>query len=133
MCVRQMESEGLSKEQASSKIFLIDIDGLITRARKNIDPRHVPFAKDMPESKDLLEIVKTVKPGALLGASTVQGAFTPEIIKEMAKINARPIIFPLSNPTSKAECTAEDAYTLSNVGLLNPYLRLTLLGHKEFT
>ena len=85
MCVRQMESEGVSKEQACSQIYLIDIDGLITRARKNIDPRHVPFAKDMPESKDLLEIVKTVKPGALLGASTVQGAFTPEIIQEWRK------------------------------------------------
>ena len=118
MCVRQMESEGISKEQACSQIYLIDIDGLITRARKNIDPRHVPFAKDMPESKDLLEIVKTVKPGALLGASTVQGAFTPEIIQEMAKINARPIIFPLSNPTTKAECTAKDAYSLTNGSVL---------------
>lgn len=115
MCVLQMESEGLTNEQACAKIFLMDIDGLITKSRKNIDPRHVRFAKDLPDTKDLLKLVKTVKPGALLGASTVQGAFTNDIIKEMAKINTRPIIFPLSNPTSKAECTADDAYTLTNV------------------
>lgn len=123
MCVRQMESEGLKVEEAYSQIYLMDIDGLITKNRKQLDPRHLPFAKDMPESKNLLELVKTVRPGALLGASTVQGAFTKEIIVEMAKINPRPIIFALSNPTSKAECTAEDAYTLTNVRHFNFYLR----------
>lgn len=117
MCVQQMLSEGISYEDACSRIYLVDIDGLITTSRKNIDPRHILFAKNMPTSKDLLQIVNTVKPGALIGASTVRGAFTTDIIKAMAKINNRPIIFALSNPTSKAECTAEDAYFHTNVSL----------------
>uniref|UniRef100_A0A915DP07 Malic enzyme n=1 Tax=Ditylenchus dipsaci TaxID=166011 RepID=A0A915DP07_9BILA len=114
MCVRQMESEGLSYEEACANIYMIDIDGLITNRRKNMDHRHLPFAKDMDETKDLLQLVKAVRPGALIGASTVRGAFTEEIIKAMATINPRPIIFALSNPTSKAECTAEDAYRFTN-------------------
>ncbi|KAK5984857.1 hypothetical protein GCK32_013158, partial [Trichostrongylus colubriformis] len=64
---------------------------------------------DLPESKNLLEIVQTVKPNGLIGVSTQGGAFTAEVIKAMAEINERPIIFPLSNPTQKAECTAEQA------------------------
>lgn len=118
MCVQQMLSEGISREDACSRIYLVDIDGLITTSRKNINQRHLPFAKDMPNTKDLLHIISEIKPSALIGASTVCGAFTPDIIKTMAKINSRPIIFALSNPTSKAECTAEDAYVHTNVSLL---------------
>uniref|UniRef100_A0A914BZX6 Malic enzyme n=1 Tax=Acrobeloides nanus TaxID=290746 RepID=A0A914BZX6_9BILA len=113
MIIRQMESEGLSTADAYARIYLVDIDGLITKNRRNLDPRHEPFAKDAKDTKDLLEVVKMVKPGALIGASTVRGAFTNEIIKYMSEINPRPIIFALSNPTSKAECTAEDAYTIT--------------------
>ncbi|KIH48798.1 malic enzyme, NAD binding domain protein, partial [Ancylostoma duodenale] len=68
----------------------------------------------MEETKSLLEVVQKVQPEVLIGASTVAGAFTEEVIREMAKINKRPIIFALSNPTTKAECTAEDAYRFTN-------------------
>ena len=95
---------------------MVDIDGLITKTRWNhLSDRHRKFAKDLPDTKNLLEVVKTVKPEALIGASTVAGAFTEEIIKEMAANNPRPIIFALSNPTSKAECTAEAAFRITNV------------------
>jgi malate dehydrogenase (oxaloacetate-decarboxylating)(NADP+) len=107
----------LSTADAYARIYLVDIDGLITKNRRNLDPRHEPFAKDTKDTKDLLEVIKMVKPGALIGASTVRGAFTNEIIKYMSEINPRPIIFALSNPTSKAECTAEDAYTITRVGV----------------
>lgn len=67
-------------------------------------------------------MIRTVQPGALIGASTVAGAFTEEIIKEMASINPRPIIFALSNPTSKSECSAEEAFIHTNVRLaINVY------------
>ncbi|PIO63457.1 malic enzyme, NAD binding domain protein [Teladorsagia circumcincta] len=112
LMVMQMVSEGASEEQARNNIYMIDIDGLVTKKRaQNMTERHRLFAKDLPESKNLLEIVKTVKPAGLIGVSTQGGAFTAEVIKEMADINERPIIFPLSNPTSKSECTAEQAIT----------------------
>merc|ERR1719402_1453017 len=63
--------------------------------------------------EDLMEIIRDVKPTCLIGAAAIPGVFTPEILKEMGELNERPIIFALSNPTSKAECTAEAAYTHS--------------------
>lgn len=129
MCVRQMMDEGLTEEQACGRIFMVDIDGLITKSRvKSLGERHVKFAKDLPDTKNLLEVVRTVKPGALIGASTVAGAFTEEIIKEMAAINPRPIIFALSNPTSKAECTAETAYRCTNVSILSRKMVMAALA-----
>uniref|UniRef100_A0A0K0FD75 Malic enzyme n=1 Tax=Strongyloides venezuelensis TaxID=75913 RepID=A0A0K0FD75_STRVS len=114
MVVRQMKSEGLSNEEACDKIYLMDIDGLITKSRmNNLGERHIPFAKDLPDTKSLLDVINTVQPTGIIGASTVKGAFTPEVIKRMSEINPRPIIFALSNPTSKAECTAEDAFKLT--------------------
>lgn len=65
--------------------------------------------------KDLLQIVKEVKPNAIIGTSTASGAFSEQVVREMAVLNDRPIVFPLSNPTSKAECTAEQAYKWTNV------------------
>ncbi|EYC12302.1 hypothetical protein Y032_0048g1717 [Ancylostoma ceylanicum] len=115
MCVRQMVDEGLTEKEACANIFMMDIDGLITKSRSaTLSDRHLRFAKDLPDTKSLLEVVRTVKPGGLIGASTVSGAFTEEIIQEMANINPRPIIFALSNPTSKAECTAEAAFRITN-------------------
>ncbi|CAD5216490.1 unnamed protein product [Bursaphelenchus xylophilus] len=132
MCVRQMESEGLSYKDACENIFLIDIDGLITKTRSNINPRHEPFAKAMADTKDLLQVVQEVKPHALIGASTCRGAFTEEIVKTMAKNNPRPIVFALSNPTSKAECTADEAYKWTNGAVLfasgSPFPNVELNG-----
>ncbi|KAI6173852.1 Malic enzyme [Aphelenchoides besseyi] len=118
MCVRQMESEGLSYKDACANIHLVDIDGLITTSRKSINERHIPFAKEANDTKDLLEVVNNVKPHAIIGASTVRGAFTETIVKTMAKLNSRPIIFALSNPTSKAECTADEAFNWTNGAVL---------------
>uniref|UniRef100_A0AC35UGW1 Malic enzyme n=1 Tax=Rhabditophanes sp. KR3021 TaxID=114890 RepID=A0AC35UGW1_9BILA len=133
MCVKQMESEGLTFEEACENIYLIDIDGLINKNRLNtLSPRHVPFAKDLPDIKDLLQLVETVKPNAIIGASTVKGAFTPAIIERMAEYNRNPIIFALSNPTSKAECTAEDAFRITKGKVLfasgSPFDNIELNG-----
>ncbi|XGW07487.1 hypothetical protein V3C99_010566 [Haemonchus contortus] len=110
LMVMQMVSEGATKEQACNNIFMIDVDGLVTRKRaQNMTERHRLYAKELPESKNLLEIVKAVQPNGLIGVSTKGGAFTEDVIKEMATINERPIIFALSNPKEKSECTAEEA------------------------
>merc|ERR1712165_116735 len=78
-----------------------------------ITEHKAPFAHPHEEMKELGDIVKAIKPTCLIGATAVAGVFTEEIIKDMASFNEQPIIFALSNPTSKAECTAEAAYTHS--------------------
>ncbi|CAJ0605029.1 unnamed protein product [Cylicocyclus nassatus] len=119
LVVKEMVEQGLREEEACGRIYLMDIGGLITKTRSpNLSDRHQKFAKDMKDTKNLLEVVKTVQPDGIIGASTVAGSFSEEVISEMAKINARPIIFALSNPTSKAECTAEDAYRITNGSVL---------------
>lgn len=74
----------------------------------------MPFAHDLPLAENLLEAVKVFKPTAIIGVSAQPKTFTKEVIEEMSAINERPIIFALSNPTSKAECTAAEAYQWSD-------------------
>lgn len=115
----QMVLHGMTKEEALSKFWLVDSAGLVTSTREGKLQEHkVLFArKDVPKDgqlKTLIEVIKHVKPTALIGLSGQGGAFTEEILKEMASFNSKPIIFPLSNPTSKSECTAEEAYRHTN-------------------
>nr|POE93671.1 nadp-dependent malic enzyme [Quercus suber] len=104
--------EGLSEEEAKKRFWLVDSQGLVTSDRGKLADHKVYFARDDNEGKQyktLEEIVEYVKPTILMGLSTIGGAFTPEILTRMAELNDRPVIFPLSNPSSKAECTFEDA------------------------
>ena len=73
------------------------------------------FAKDFKHMLNLEEICREIRPTAAIGAAAITGAFTEQFIKDMGSFNERPIIFALSNPTSKAECTAEQAYQLTEV------------------
>ncbi|KAG8241391.1 Malic enzyme [Homalodisca vitripennis] len=111
-----MKTEGTSEAEARSKIWLVDSKGLITKDRPDggISDHKAKFAHARSPIKTLAEAVETLKPNILIGAAAVAGAFTPEIIQTMAANNKRPIIFALSNPTSKAECTAEQAYIHTN-------------------
>lgn len=114
--VRAMMARGISEQQALKNFYLVDVNGLITTNRNNLTPEQVRYAKvrdDLKEGLSLLETVQAVKPDILLGISGQGGLFTPEIISEMYKHQKRPIIFPLSNPTSKSECTAEQAFQLT--------------------
>uniref|UniRef100_A0A1B6EDV3 Malic enzyme n=1 Tax=Clastoptera arizonana TaxID=38151 RepID=A0A1B6EDV3_9HEMI len=104
-----MMSESCSEEQALSKIYLTDSKGLLVKSRSDLSTIKKRFAKDIKPMKDLVKIIKHIKPTMLIGATGAGPLFTPDVIKEMAKLNRRPIIFALSNPTSKSECTAEDA------------------------
>ena len=96
-------------------------------------PHHkAPFAHDHPYLPTLTEAIDALRPTALIGASGVPRTFTKDIITRMGELNERPVIFALSNPTSKAECTAEDAYTWTNGRAIfasgSPFAPVTLNG-----
>jgi len=107
--------EGVPYKEALKKIWLKDSRGLIVKDRPDggISHHKAPFAHEHEPMKELGDIVKKLKPTVLIGAAAVPNVFTPEIIKDMATFNDHPVIFALSNPTSKAECTAEQAYVHS--------------------
>lgn len=118
MIVAMMVEEGMTAEDARKQFWLVDSQGLVTKNRGDKLAAHkVPYARSDNgdvQLKNLLEVVKHVKPTALVGLAGVSGGeFTPEILKELASFSDRPIVFALSNPTSKAECTAHDAYVHS--------------------
>merc|ERR1711902_164922 len=108
--------EGVPFEQALKKLWLKDSRGLIVknRSKGGITEHKAPFAHEHAEIDELGDCVKALKPTVLIGAAGVPRVFTEEIIKDMASFNEVPIIFALSNPTSMAECTAEEAYTHSD-------------------
>ncbi|XP_067458428.1 NADP-dependent malic enzyme [Thunnus thynnus] len=108
-----MEKEGLAKEECLKRIWMVDSKGLIVKGRDHLTHEKERFAHEHPQMKKLGDVIKDLKPTAIIGVAAVPGAFTEEIILDMASFNERPIIFALSNPTSKAECTAEQCYTLT--------------------
>ncbi|MEJ1285618.1 malic enzyme 3 NADP(+)-dependent mitochondrial [Cricetulus griseus] len=113
LIVMAMEKEGLSKENAIKKIWLVDSKGLIVKGRASLTEEKEVFAQEHEEMKNLEAIVQKIKPTALIGVAAIGGAFTEQILKDMAAFNERPIIFALSNPTSKAECSAEQCYKVT--------------------
>ncbi|KAF7247037.1 NADP-dependent malic enzyme, partial [Varanus komodoensis] len=113
LIVMAMEKEGTPKEEAITKIWMVDSKGLIVKGRASLTLEKQRFAQQHDEMRNLEEIVDKIRPTALIGVAAIGGAFTKQIIKNMASFNKRPIIFALSNPTSKAECSAEDCYHLT--------------------
>jgi malate dehydrogenase (oxaloacetate-decarboxylating)(NADP+) len=112
--VEALVAEGVPHEQARKRCWLFDSRGLVVRTRTDLAHHKLPYAHDHHPVATLLDAVKAVKPTAIIGVAAVGGAFTQEVVGAMSAINARPIVFALSNPTSKSECTAEQAYTWSN-------------------
>ncbi|XP_046967093.1 NADP-dependent malic enzyme-like [Vanessa cardui] len=111
LIVAAMVEEGMTLEEAQKLIYMFDVDGLLSSKRPSGLPSHAKqFGKDMEPEKNFEKCVATIKPTCLIGCSTVGGAFNENILKQMAKNAERPVIFALSNPTSKAECTAQAAY-----------------------
>ena len=109
-----MQMKGLSLEAARSRISMFDIDGLLEPSRADLSPDQKVYAHKTAPSKDLVATIERLKPTVLIGVSTKGGAFTQKVVETMSRLNERPIIFALSNPTNKAECSAEQAYTWSN-------------------
>ncbi|MCY0385797.1 NAD-dependent malic enzyme [Robbsia sp. Bb-Pol-6] len=110
LLVETMVQEGLSRQAARERIALFDINGLVEKRRRDLNPSQARYAHDGAPTRELADAVRQTKPSILIGVSTVHGLFTEQVVKTMAKMHERPIIFPLSNPTDKAECTPQQAY-----------------------
>lgn len=112
LVVKALMDEGLKKEEAEKKLWFVDINGLVTKVSKTLQPHNLPYAHEY-RPMDFVSALKDIKPTILIGASGARGTFTHEVIELMTAQNERPVIFALSNPTTKAECTAEEAYKWS--------------------
>jgi malate dehydrogenase (oxaloacetate-decarboxylating)(NADP+) len=109
-----MQLEGLSADQARNRIWMFDINGLLEDSRKDLIPEQLIFTHKHAPTRDLLEAINSIRPTILIGVSTVGKAFNQQVIEAMSKITERPVIFALSNPTERAECTPEEAYGWSD-------------------
>jgi len=111
LIVAAMVGEGLSEEEARGRCWLVDSGGLVVKGRTGLAEHKLPYAHDHALLPDLLTAIEALQPTAIVGVSGQPGAFTQPVLEAMGRLNERPIVFALSNPTSKAECTAEQAYT----------------------
>jgi malate dehydrogenase (oxaloacetate-decarboxylating)(NADP+) len=108
-----MAQQGMGITEARQRNVLFDVNGLIVASRTDLADFQRPFAQDRAPIGTFVEAVKALRPTAIIGVSAVPKLFTHDVIAAMAEINERPIIFPYSNPTSRSECTAEEAYRWS--------------------
>jgi malate dehydrogenase (oxaloacetate-decarboxylating)(NADP+) len=108
-----MAVEGLDINEARGRNALFDINGLLITSRTDLADFQKPFAQDHAPISHFVDAVKALKPTGIIGVSAVPKLFTRDVIEAMAEINEHPIIFPYSNPTSRSECTAEEAYRWS--------------------
>ncbi|MBI4503350.1 MAG: NAD-dependent malic enzyme [Gemmatimonadetes bacterium] len=105
-----MRLEGLGEDEARRRCWFVDSKGLVVSSRTDLKPHKRPYAHDYRQIIELGEAIRAIRPSALIGVSGQPNAFTEPVIRAMASANERPIIFALSNPTSKSECSAEQAY-----------------------
>jgi malate dehydrogenase (oxaloacetate-decarboxylating)(NADP+) len=112
--VAALVEEGLTPEQARKHCWFVDSKGLVVKSRENLAVHKLPYAHEHAGCTDFLAALNDLQPTAILGLSGQPQTFTKDIIEAMAKINERPVVFALSNPTSMAECTAEQAYSWSD-------------------
>ncbi|HVC19752.1 MAG TPA: NAD-dependent malic enzyme [Vicinamibacterales bacterium] len=114
LLAQAMVLEGLSEAEARSRQWFFDSKGLVESTRTDLASFKTPYAHEHSPMRDFAAAIQSVRPTVLIGVSTIAKAFDRKVIEAMAAINTRPIIFPYSNPTSKSECTAEEAYTWSD-------------------
>jgi malate dehydrogenase (oxaloacetate-decarboxylating)(NADP+) len=108
-----MVKEGLQLKEAQSRVYMFDINGLLEDTRKDLLDFQMPYAHHHVPTRDFVAAIESIHPTAVIGVSTVGGAFNQKVVESISRINERPVIFALSNPTDRAECTAEQAYTWS--------------------
>ncbi len=129
-----MAMEGADIGEARRRNALFDINGLLVSSRTDLAEFQKPFAQHREPVSTFVEAIKALKPTGIIGVSTVPKLFTRQVIEAMAEINERPIIFPYSNPTSRSECTAEEAYRWSEGRAVfasgSPFPPVEIAGHK---
>jgi malate dehydrogenase (oxaloacetate-decarboxylating) len=143
LMVRFIQDKGLSLAQARSHFYAVDRYGLITEKGKDVRPEQLPFARREDEVQSwrgptgeitLLDVVRNAKPSALIGVSGQPGAFTEQAVREMAKHAPRPVLFPLSNPTSRSEATPQDLMNWTEgralIGTGSPFDPVNVDGEK---
>ena len=132
LVVEAMVAKGVDQAQARRRCWLFDSRGLVVKQRAELATHKQPYAHEHAPAGSLLEAVKALRPTAIIGVAAIGGAFTEDVVRTMAAINKRPIVFALSNPTSKSECTATQAYRWSDGRVLfacgSPFDPVTLEG-----
>jgi len=110
----EMVQEGLTLKDAQRHVYMFDINGLLETTRTDLVDFQKPYAHKHAPTRDFVAAIESIKPTTIIGVSTVGGTFTQKVIEAMSRINERPVILALSNPTDHTECTPEQAYTWSN-------------------
>src|SRR5882672_1748729 len=106
--------QGMTLEEAQARVYMFDINGLLESTRTDLVDFQKPYAHKHTPTRDFVAAIESIKPTTIIGVSTIGGAFTQKVIETMSRINERPVVLALSNPTEHAECTAEQAYSWSN-------------------
>ena len=136
LLVSALVEEGLTMEEARQRCWFFDSKGLVVQNRTDLTGHKCHYAHDYDNISEFLTAVRELKPQAIIGVSGQAKRFTPEVLEAMAEINERPIVFSLSNPTSKAECTAEEAYTWTEGRAIfasgSPFDPVTTHGQKMY-
>lgn len=114
LIVAALVSDGMQEDEARAHCWFFDSRGLVVRSREGLSPQKQRFAHDAPATADFLTAVETLQPTGIIGAAGVPAVFTREVVTAMTRNHPRPVVFALSNPTSKAECTASQAYEWSH-------------------
>jgi malate dehydrogenase (oxaloacetate-decarboxylating)(NADP+) len=107
-------AQGMSLKDAQSRVYMFDVNGLLESSRTDLVDFQKPYAHKHAPTKDFVAAIESIKPTTIIGVSTIGGAFTQKVVETISRINDRPVILALSNPTEHAECTAEQAYSWSN-------------------
>lgn len=106
-------AQGMTLEDAQSRVHMFDVNGLLESTRTDLVDFQLSYAHPHAPCKDFVAAIESIRPTTIIGVSTIGGAFTQQVVEAMSRINERPVILALSNPTEHAECTAEQAYTWS--------------------
>ncbi len=132
LIMNAMMDEGLPEQQARNRCWFVDSRGLVVKSRKDLAEHKIPYAQDYEPLPDFLSAVESLRPTAIIGVSGKPATFTRPVLEAMARLNERPMVFALSNPTSQSECTAEEAYAWTQGRAIfasgSPFEPITLFG-----